>query len=64
METLNIVEKFVSIICPIISVIISIIALFKSNDAIKQINKIKIGKIEKKQVSNNNDNSIIMQSMK
>lgn len=64
METLNIVEKFVSIICPIISVIISIIALFKSNDAIKQINKIKIGEIEKKQESNNNDNSIIMQSMK
>lgn len=64
METLNIVEKFVSIICSIISVIISIIALFKSNDAIKQINKIKIGKIEKKQESNNNDNSIIMQSMK
>ena len=49
MEMLEIVEKIVAIVCPIVSVIISLIALFKSNDAIKQVNKIKIGKIERKQ---------------
>lgn len=64
METLNIIEKIVSIICPIISIIISIIALCKSNDAIKQVNKIKIGNIDKKQEASNNSNSNITQSIK
>jgi len=63
METLEIVEKIVAIVCPIVSVIISLIALFKSNDAIKQVNKIKIGKIERKQEASNNINSQINQRM-
>ena len=64
MGDLNIIEKIVSIICPIISIVISIIALCKSNDAIKQVNKIKIGNIDKKQESDNNNNSTITQNMK
>lgn len=63
MEMLEIVEKIVAIVCPIVSVIISLIALFKSNDAIKQVNKIKIGKIERKQEASNNINSQINQRM-
>lgn len=63
METLEIVEKIVAIVCSIVSVIISLIALFKSNDAIKQVNKIKIGKIERKQEASNNINSQINQRM-
>lgn len=63
METLKITEKIVAIVCPIVSVIISLIALFKSNDAIKQVNKIKIGKIERKQEASNNINSQINQRM-
>lgn len=63
METLKIAEKIVAIVCPIVSVIISLIALFKSNDAIKQVNKIKIGKIERKQEASNNINSQINQRM-
>lgn len=63
METLEIVEKIVAIVCPIVSVIISLIALFKSNYAIKQVNKIKIGKIERKQEASNNINSQINQRM-
>lgn len=64
MGFLEILEKLVSIVCPIISVIISAIALFKSNDAVKQVNKIKIGKIEQKQEASNNKNSTINQSIK
>lgn len=64
MEVLNIIEKIVSIICPIISIVVSIIALCKSNDAIKQVNKIKIGNIDKKQEACNNNNSTITQNMK
>ena len=63
MEILNLVEKFVSIICPTVSVIISIIALRNSNIAIKNVNKIKIGNYEKKQEANNNTNSNINQKM-
>ena len=63
METLKIAEKIVAIVCPIVSVIISLIALFKSNDAIKQVNKIKIGKIERKKEASNNINSQINQRM-
>ena len=63
MEMLEIVEKIVAIVCPIASVIISLIALFKSNAAIKQVNKIKIGKIEGKQEVSNNINSQINQRM-
>ena len=63
MEMLEIVEKIVAIVCPIVSVIISLIALFKGNDAIKQVNKIKIGKIERKQEASNNINSQINQRM-
>lgn len=63
MEILNLVEKFVSIICPILSIIISIIALRNSNIAIKNVNKIKIGNYEKKQEANNNTNSNINQKM-
>ena len=44
MDFLEILEKLVSIVCPIVSVIISAIALFKSNYAVKQVNKIKIRK--------------------
>ena len=62
MDILDILEKVISIVCPIISVVISIIALNKSNDAIKEVNK--IGNIEKKQDANNNINSQITQNIK
>lgn len=64
MEILEILEKVVSIICPILSIVISIIALVKSNDAIKQVNKIKIGEINKTQIADNNSDSQITQNMK
>jgi len=64
METLDILEKIVSIVCPIISIFLSVIALCKSNEAIKQVNEIKIGNTEKKQEANNNSNSTVTQSMK
>ena len=51
-------EYIATIICPIVTVVISIIALFKSNEAIKIANK-----IEKKQEANGNSNSNINQKM-
>lgn len=62
MKILDILEKIVSIICPIISIVLSIIALCKSNYAVKQINKIKVGDINKKQEANNNIGSNITQN--
>ena len=64
MKILEILEKVVSIVCPILSIVISIISLVKSNYAIKQVNKIKIGEINKIQTADNNSNSQIMQNMK
>ena len=40
MEMLDIIEKIVSIGCSILSLIIAVIALFKSNEAIRIANKI------------------------
>lgn len=64
MVILDILEKIVTIVCSIISIIIAVIALCKSNEAIKQVNKIKIGNIEKKQDAINNTNSSIKQSIR
>ena len=64
MEILEILEKVVSIVCPILSLVISIISLVKSNDAIRQVNKIEIGEINKKQIADNNSDSQVMQNMK
>lgn len=64
MEFLDVLEKIVSIICPIISIILSIIALCKSNEAIRQVNEIKIGNIDKKQEANNNVNSSVRQNIR
>ena len=60
MEILNILEKVVSIICPIIAIIISI---KKSEFAIKKVNNIKIGNNEKTQEAINNSDSNITQNM-
>ena len=60
MEILNILEKVVSIICPIIAIIIS---FKKSEFAIKKVNNIKIGNNEKTQEAINNSDSNITQNM-
>lgn len=59
MEALNIIEKIISIVCPIISLIVAIIALFRSNEAIRIVNK-----LDKKQENNNITNSSVTQIMK
>lgn len=64
MEILNIIEKVVSIVCPVFSVILSIIALCKSSDAVKKVNDIRVGEFDKKQLANNNNNSNINMNMK
>lgn len=58
---IDIIEKIVNIICPILALIISIISLIKSNEAIKQVNKIKI---ESNQNANNITNSQVTQNIK
>lgn len=63
MEILNILEKVVSIICPVIAIIISIISFKKSEFAIKKVNNIKIGNNEKTQEAINNSDSNITQNM-
>ena len=63
MEILNVLEKVVSIICPIIAIIISIISFKNSEFAIKKVNNIKIGNNEKTQEAINNSDSNITQNM-
>ncbi|MGM9874445.1 MAG: hypothetical protein ACI32H_00810 [Bacilli bacterium] len=63
MSNYSLIEVIAVIVCPILSVILSAIALFKSNKAVKQVNDIKIGNNEKKQEASNNINSQINQRM-
>ena len=61
METLDTVEKIISIICQPVTLVISIIALLKINYALKQVYKVKN---EKKQEATKNKNSSVFQNMK
>ena len=58
MEILNYIEKIVSIVCPIIAIIISIVALKNSNQALNKVNGIIVGTNQKQQEANNNKTSV------
>lgn len=66
MEKYSLIEIIAIVVCPILSVIISVMALFKSNYAVKKVNnvKVEIDNIGKKQEANNNTNSQVNQRMK